>query len=29
MKKDKDTKFRTVAIPNDVYKLIKKIADKS
>ena len=27
MKKDKDTKFRTVAVPNDVYKLIKKIAE--
>ena len=27
MKKDKDTKFRTVAVPNDVYKLIQKIAE--
>ena len=27
MKKDKEVKFRTVAVPNDVYKLIKKIAE--
>ena len=27
MKKSKEVKFRTVAVPNDVYKLIKKIAE--
>jgi hypothetical protein len=27
MKKDKEVKFRTVAVPNEVYKMIKQIAD--
>ena len=27
MKKTKEVKFRTVAVPNDVYKMIKKIAE--
>ena len=27
MNKSKEIKFRTVAVPNDVYKLIKKIAE--
>ena len=27
MKKDKEVKFRTVAVPNDVYKMIKQIAE--
>ena len=27
MKKTKAVKFRTVAVPNDVYKMIKKIAE--
>ena len=27
MKKSKEVKFRTDAIPNDVYKLIKNIAE--
>ena len=26
MKKSNDIKFRTVAVPNDVYKLIREIA---
>jgi|TARA_Y100001970_G_C13984896_1_gene725178 ferritin len=28
MKKDKEVKFRTVAVPNEVYKMIKQIAEK-
>jgi len=27
MKKDKEVKFRTVAVPNNVYKMIKQIAE--
>ena len=27
MKKTKEVKFRTVAVPNDVYKMIKNIAE--
>ena len=27
MKKDKEVKFRTVAVPNKVYKMIKQIAE--
>ena len=27
MKKTKEVKFRTVAVPNEVYKMIKKIAE--
>ena len=28
MKKNKEVKFRTVAVPNEVYKMIKQIAEK-
>ena len=28
MKKTKEVKFRTVAVPNEVYKMIKQIAEK-
>ena len=28
MKKDKEVKFSTVAVPNEVYKMIKQIAEK-
>ena len=28
MKKDKEVQFRTVAVPNEVYKMIKQIAEK-
>lgn len=28
MKKSKEVKFRTVAVPNEVYKMIKQIAEK-
>ena len=27
MKKDKEVNFRTVAVPNNVYKMIKQIAE--
>ena len=27
MKKTKEIKFRTVAVPNDVYKMIREIAE--
>ena len=27
MKKSKEVKFRTVAVPNEVYKMIKQIAE--
>ena len=27
MKKSKEVKFRTVAVPNDVYKMIREIAE--